>query len=132
MDPLTHQQLDQAKQGPGTFWHRTRSRLVRQETAKVDGTSIVDVGAGAGTLGEYLAIHAPTLEYSFSEPDPALGESLRHRFGAEREVLVTDSLDGFDVITIMDAMSIAPRSCTMSVTTSERTRCQKVPSSDAD
>jgi hypothetical protein len=46
-------------------------------------TAVVDVGAGPGFLGDFLAERRPDVEYGFVEPLASLEGRLTERFGAE-------------------------------------------------
>ena len=119
--PLSRQQLTQAE-GSGTFWHRTRSRIAVREVQKVGARSCVDVGAGAGTLGEYVRRRRPDVGYAFVEPDPLLAASLRSRFGAENEVGVDDDMARFDLVAMMDVLEHVEDDRTFLADVGERTR----------
>jgi len=50
------------------FWHRLRWRVVRSYLPEGRSFELVDVGAGAGLVGAYLARDRPLGTYRFVEP----------------------------------------------------------------
>ena len=64
-----------------TYWHRIRFELVGREAARARRRAILDLGAGAGLLGDWLATTHPELAYSFEETSDVLRDSLVRRFG---------------------------------------------------
>ena len=80
--PLERQQLESARAARATYWHRTRFELVGREASREDANALLDVGAGAGLLGEWVATHRPDLGYRFEETSPVLRDHLVARFGA--------------------------------------------------
>jgi hypothetical protein len=63
------------------FWHRLRWRVVRTYLPADGPFELVDVGAGAGLLGSFLARDRPEAAYRFVEPIDALRPFLRERYG---------------------------------------------------
>lgn len=92
MTPLEQQQLDLADPTAHTFWHWVRFDIVAAAAQRRDATTIVDIGAGSGMLGDYLQRHHPELGYRFDELSPALDQQLGDlfgdaaRFGAEERI----------------------------------------------
>jgi Methyltransferase domain len=65
------------------FWHRLRWHAVSRYLPRGVPFRLVDVGAGAGLLGEYLAEDFPLASYGFVEPLRSLEIQLEARFGGE-------------------------------------------------
>jgi hypothetical protein len=63
------------------FWHRLRWRVVRGYLPEDAPFELVDVGAGAGLLGTFLARDCPQAAYQFVEPINTLRQFLRERYG---------------------------------------------------
>jgi SAM-dependent methyltransferase len=72
----------QVEHSRGFFWNRVRWELI---DAQLPGstTKVVDVGAGTGFLGDFLAEHRPEVKYAFVEPIEGLQKELEERFGAD-------------------------------------------------
>jgi hypothetical protein len=68
------------------FWQRLRWRVVRSYLPKDSSFSLVDVGAGAGLLGEFLAHDRPSATYQFVEPIGSLRSLLRERHGQKADL----------------------------------------------
>lgn len=66
-------------------------------------TGVVDVGAGAGFLGDFLAEQRPDLEYGFIEPLESLEAQLTERFGAEANRRDRD-FAGFSHVVLLDVL----------------------------
>ena len=67
------------------FWHRLRWRAVRSWLPARAPFTLLDVGAGAGLLGDYLRRDYPQGSYRYIEPIASLAAGLRERFGADNE-----------------------------------------------
>ena len=67
VSPLERQQLESARAARATYWHRARFELVGREAMRLGATGVLDIGAGAGLLGVWVASHRPRLEYRFEE-----------------------------------------------------------------
>lgn len=67
------------------FWQRLRWRVVRQHLPRRSRFELVDVGAGAGLLGEFVARDRPLASYRFVEPIESLREFLREHHGEESD-----------------------------------------------
>ena len=85
VSPLERQQLESARAARATYWHRVRFELVGREAMRLGATAVLDIGAGAGLLGVWVAAHRPQLEYRFEETSPVLRDHLVARFGAGAE-----------------------------------------------
>jgi 2-polyprenyl-3-methyl-5-hydroxy-6-metoxy-1,4-benzoquinol methylase len=65
---------------------------------------LLDVGAGAGILGEFLKRHRPGATYRFIEPIESLRNHLEGRFGAEANAQRLSSYESMDVVTLLDVL----------------------------
>lgn len=92
----------QAEVSRDFFWNRLRWELICAELGD-DCRRVVDVGAGVGFLGDYLARERPGLEYWFVEPIGALEEGLVQRFGEEGNRRERD-FSGASRVTLMDVL----------------------------
>lgn len=101
MDALQQHLVRQLERSQDFFWNRLRWELVY---AHLQGAPrIVDVGAGPGFLGEFLADRRPDLEYWFVEPIDDLERRLTERFGAEANRRDRD-FAGASHLTLMDVL----------------------------
>lgn len=97
---LEHQQLVSRP----TFWHRARFRLVGSMVRTRGARTVVDLGAGAGLLGEWCATSLPGVGYRFAESSPALVAGLRERFGAGNETHLGDPVPPDAVVAMLDVI----------------------------
>lgn len=103
MDDLETHLTDQIDRHADFFWHRVRWGVVRARVP--DGPCVVlDVGAGAGLVGDYLAADRPAARYDFVEPIGSLEARLVQRWGADRNRSGTGPLDDVDVVTLLDVI----------------------------
>lgn len=72
----------QLEQSRTFFWNRLRWELVLSRIP-AGSTELVDVGAGPGFLGDFLAQRRPSVAYRFVEPIEGLELHLEEQFGAE-------------------------------------------------
>ena len=86
------------------FWHRVRWRAVKSLFPRTDHFGLVDIGAGAGMLGEYLGQECPGVRYHFVEPLPSLQRMLEERHGKERNLGQATRFAGMEVITLLDVL----------------------------
>ncbi len=86
------------------FWHRLRWRAVRRYVPADEPLRLIDVGAGAGLLGEYVAKDRPNVEYEFAEPIESLRADLRQRFGEQADVTDRASFGDARVVTLLDVL----------------------------
>ncbi|HEX3363077.1 MAG TPA: methyltransferase domain-containing protein, partial [Solirubrobacterales bacterium] len=86
----------------GFFWNRVRWELVESYMPK-GPFDLVDVGAGPGFLGDYLAEHRPDARYAFVEPIEGLERSLIDRFGASANRRDGD-YKGASILTMLDVL----------------------------
>jgi hypothetical protein len=95
---------DQADGGEHFFWHRLRWKLVAEQLPADRPFELLDVGAGAGVLGELLARDRPLGRYHFVEPIPALESRLERRFGAGRNLKGDGPCPSIDFVTLLDVL----------------------------
>jgi hypothetical protein len=86
------------------FWHRLRWRAVRSYLPRETPFSLLDVGAGAGLVGEYLAQEFPRADYYFSEPIEALRQRLIAAYGPERYLPEPRPALGIGFVTALDVI----------------------------
>ena len=94
-------QLDRSRD---FFWHRLRWRAVRRYVPAGTPFRLVDVGAGAGLLGEYLAAERPEVEYRYLEPIASLEETLERRFGPQANARELARYEGARLVTLLDVL----------------------------
>jgi hypothetical protein len=82
VDPLEDHLNRQAERSRDFFWNRVRWELVSSHLPQ-EPFEIVDVGAGPGFLGDFLAENRPDAKYRFVEPIEGLEQGLEARFGAD-------------------------------------------------
>ena len=86
------------------FWHRLRWRVVRTYLPKDASFDLVDVGAGAGLLGTFLARDRPRATYRFVEPIDALRRALRERHGNAVDAGDDASYGSARFVTLLDVL----------------------------
>jgi hypothetical protein len=101
-DPLEGHLNRQMERSREFFWNRVRWELIQSHLPS-GPFELVDVGAGPGFLGDYLADNRPDAHYNFVEPIDGLERSLIERFGASANRRETD-YRGAAVITMMDVL----------------------------
>jgi len=79
--PLVSHLLSQEPNAANHFWYRLRARAINQFIPT--GATVLDVGAGAGSLGMILKQHRPDVAYRFREPEPELHAKLVETFGQQ-------------------------------------------------
>jgi SAM-dependent methyltransferase len=104
MDPLEAQLRRQIEESGHFFWHRLRWRFVASQLPVHRAIRLLDVGAGAGLVGEYLERYRPRATYRFIEPIQSLRDHLERRFGAEANAQDLPSYEGMDVVTLLDVL----------------------------
>jgi SAM-dependent methyltransferase len=80
--PLEDHLRQQVERSRAFFWNRARWELV-QSVLSDSASAVVDVGAGTGFLGDYLAEERPEVDYEFVEPIAPLEQRLVKRFGRD-------------------------------------------------
>lgn len=86
------------------FWHRLRWRAVRRFLPRERSFKLVDVGAGAGMVGEYMRDEYPRGEYHFVEPITSLETLLVSRHGSDRNARERTTYSGVEVVTLLDVL----------------------------
>jgi SAM-dependent methyltransferase len=94
----------QIERSRNLFWHRLRWRVVSEYLPRDESSQVVDVGAGAGLLGSFLARYRPRWRYRFVEPIDSLERYLENRHGVEANVRELDSYEGVGYITLLDVL----------------------------
>jgi hypothetical protein len=82
VDALEDHLNRQAERSRDFFWNRVRWELVSSQLPAAP-FELVDVGAGPGFLGDFLAETRPDVKYRFVEPIEGLERQLCDRFGAD-------------------------------------------------
>jgi hypothetical protein len=103
MDHLEAHLQRQIEHSRDFFWHRLRWAAVKR-LLPAGPFELVDVGAGAGLLGEYLAEERPDVTYRFVEPIPGLAAHLEQRFGAEANRNGQAHHPGAQVLALLDVL----------------------------
>ena len=86
------------------FWHRLRWRVVAAHLPTGVPFELLDVGAGAGVLREYLGETFPQARYRFIEPIEPLERYLEDRYGVESNARDVPRYEGVDVVTLLDVL----------------------------
>jgi hypothetical protein len=101
-DPLEGHLNRQLERSREFFWNRVRWELIDSQLP-TGACELVDVGAGPGFLGDWLADNRPDVRYNFVEPIEGLEQGLVERFGASANRRETD-YRGAAVITMLDVL----------------------------
>lgn len=104
MDPLELHLRRQLEHSRDFFWHRLRWEAVRSHLPADRPFELVDIGAGAGLLGEYLGRDLPQARYGFVEPIAFLEEDLTRRFGADANARGEGAYPGRQFATLLDVL----------------------------
>ena len=86
------------------FWHRLRWRAISGFLPADTTFELVDVGAGAGLLGEYLQVDRPQAIYRFVEPIDSLRQFLRERHGLAADAGGKSHYGSAQFITLLDVL----------------------------
>ncbi|WNG35313.1 class I SAM-dependent methyltransferase [Archangium violaceum] len=86
------------------FWHRLRWRAIARQLPKNEAFSLLDVGAGAGLLADYLSAEFPRASYHFIEPLESLTKHLSERYGARANGAKWPSYSGMRYLTLLDVL----------------------------
>jgi SAM-dependent methyltransferase len=100
--PLEYHLNRQVERSRGFFWNRVRWELIGSSLPE-STTSVVDVGAGPGFLGDFLAERRPDVKYAFIEPIPGLERQLTERFGDDANRRDSD-FAGSSHVTLLDVL----------------------------
>jgi SAM-dependent methyltransferase len=101
---LEHHLHHQAGMASEFFWHRLRWRAVQDHLPARGDLRLLDVGAGAGVLGDLVARDRPQVSYLFDQPIPSLSAQLEGRFGAAANRREEPRWDDVDVVTLLDVI----------------------------
>lgn len=104
MTALEHHLRRQIEHSRTFFWHRLRWRALQSHLPADHRFRLVDVGAGAGLLGDFLARQVPRASYGFVEPLESLERYLESRFGAEANYRRRDRYHGVEVVALLDVL----------------------------
>lgn len=104
MKALEDHLLRQIEHSRDFFWHRLRWRALQFHLPADHPFHLVDVGAGAGLLGDFLARRVPAASYGFVEPLESLEQYLESRFGAGANYRRLDRYRGVEIVTLMDVI----------------------------
>jgi len=86
------------------FWQRVRQRAVANYLPAARPFALVDVGAGAGLLGAFLAERYPSGSYRFIEPLDSLQRHLENRYGTDANARNLESFEGIEYVTLLDVL----------------------------
>jgi hypothetical protein len=86
------------------FWQRLRWRVVREYLPAGAPFTLVDVGAGAGLLAEFLSKDRPEVTYQFVEPLESLREFLRERHGPGADASAAATFGSAHAVTLLDVL----------------------------
>jgi SAM-dependent methyltransferase len=86
-----------------SFWHEVRAAVALRDLPR--GPSVVvDVGAGAGHMGQYIAREHGHASYRFIEPIESLAAHLVDVFGADARLDGLEQIGVADVVTVLDVV----------------------------
>lgn len=104
MTLLEHQQQQLIDPAAHTFWHRVRFDLVASAARQIHATTVLDIGAGSGMLGDYLESSQPDLTYRFDELSPLLDRQLGAHFGAGARFGAAERVSSTTVAALLDVI----------------------------
>jgi hypothetical protein len=104
VEPLEGHLRRQIEHSREFFWHRVRWAAVKSFFPRSADFGLVDIGAGAGMLGEYLDEELPAVRYHFVEPLESMERILEKRHGKERNLRGATRFEGMRVITLLDVL----------------------------
>jgi hypothetical protein len=104
MEALEDHLLAQIEHSRNFFWHRLRWRALLFHLPRDRSFTVVDVGAGAGLLGDQLSRLLPAARYGFVEPIESLERRLVDRFGTAANFRERDRFEGVGYVTLMDVV----------------------------
>ncbi len=90
------------------FWHRLRAHAVSTFFPADRPFRVLDLGAGAGLLGEFIVNHYAQANYHFIEPIESLEEELSLRFGSDRNAKSAVDFREFDYLVLLDVLEHQP------------------------
>jgi Methyltransferase domain len=101
---LERQQLNIQDPSAHTFWHWVRFDVVAEVARARHAAQVLDIGAGSGMLGDWMATHVPTVRYRFEELSPVLDAALTTRFGPEARHDPAKEIGPDTVVTMLDVV----------------------------
>lgn len=104
MDALESHLRRQIEHSRDFFWHRLRWKAVSTLLPSGRPFELVDVGAGAGLLGEFLRRDFPRARYHFVEPIASLEASLEARFTPAANARERRIYRGAEFVTLLDVL----------------------------
>lgn len=104
MSALESHLLRQIEHSRDFFWHRLRWRALAFHLPAGRPFRLVDVGAGAGLLGDYLRRTRPQASYGFVEPLASLEQYLESCYGADANYRDAEVYRGVEIVTLMDVL----------------------------
>jgi Methyltransferase domain len=96
-----HRQIEHSRR---FFWHRLRWRAISGFLPSDSAFELVDVGAGAGLLGQYLQQDRPLATYRFIEPISSLREFLCDLHGKEADANDQADFPDAQFVTLLDVL----------------------------
>ena len=108
-DPALHsllerQQINVHQPGGETFWHWVRFDLLARVVAQRGSAEVLDLGAGAGGLGDWTRRERPQLRYRFEELSPRLDALLAERFGNAARFPTDSAIESTTVVAMLDVL----------------------------
>lgn len=104
MTSLERHVLRQVDHSASFFWHRVRFRAVARFLPRERPFRLLDIGAGAGFLGDFLRREHTRATYLFTEPLEALERVLEQKFGAAANARTRATYAGIDYVTLLDVL----------------------------
>jgi hypothetical protein len=95
------QQIDRSDR---FFWHRLRWSLVRDYLPVGRPFELIDIGAGAGLVGNFLTREFPEATYRYIEPIESLRLHLGERFGDEADASSWPDYRSGQFVTMLDVL----------------------------
>lgn len=104
MEDLEHHLLEQVAWSREFFWHRVRWKLVARHLPKKEPFGLLDIGAGAGFVGEYLAEEFPQADYFFIEPLSLLEKRLCELYGNDKNMVEKEDFSKIQFVSLLDVL----------------------------
>ncbi len=101
---LERQQLNIQDPSAHTFWHWVRFDLVAETANAQHAVQVLDIGAGSGMLGDWMATNVPGVRYRFEELSPVLDAALATHFGSEARHDPAETISADTVVTMLDVV----------------------------
>jgi len=104
MDPLESHLNSQLNQSNQLFWYRVRWNAIRSYLPADAPFELVDVGAGAGFLGDFLRSDRPLGKYRFVEPIASLRNHLVQKHGETADASGRTDYREAGYVTLLDVL----------------------------